>query len=101
MKKAVLLFVLRPSNLHFRPNADSYTQIDQVLGHKFQNNQLLFAANGYFVFTPDMFRGDPIPFGCGDEFDVETWHRLHGVDNVDWIVEASITELREKYNIEV
>lgn len=48
-----------------------------------------------------MFRGDPIPFGCGDEFDVETWHGLHGVDNVDWIVEASITELREKYNIEV
>lgn len=78
--------------------------LTDVIGHKFQNAQLLadqFAANGYFAFMPDLFYGDPTPLNRPDDFDFPKWLDAHRVDKVEPIVDASIAELREKYNVKV
>ncbi|EEA22081.1 hypothetical protein TMatcc_008493 [Talaromyces marneffei ATCC 18224] len=76
--------------------------LTDVIGHKFNNAQLIadqFAANGYFVFMPDLFHGDPVPLNRGPDFVLAKWLEGHGAERVDPIVEASITELREKYKV--
>uniref|UniRef100_A0A093VEC5 Protein AIM2 n=1 Tax=Talaromyces marneffei PM1 TaxID=1077442 RepID=A0A093VEC5_TALMA len=78
--------------------------LTDVIGHKFNNAQLIadqFAANGYFVFMPDLFHGDPVPLNRGPDFVLAKWLEGHGAERVDPIVEASITELREKYKVKV
>jgi dienelactone hydrolase len=74
------------------------------MGHKFNNAQLIadqFAANGFFVFMPDLFHGDPVQLNRGPDFDFAKWLQGHGPATADPIVEASITELREKYKVKV
>ncbi|KUL83097.1 hypothetical protein ZTR_11172 [Talaromyces verruculosus] len=76
--------------------------LTDVIGHKFNNAQLIadqFAANGFFVFMPDLFHGDPVQLNRGPDFDFAKWLPAHGAATVDPIVEASITELREKYKV--
>lgn len=76
--------------------------LTDVIGHKFVNAQLIadqFAANGFFVFMPDLFHGDPVSLNRGGDFDFPKWLQGHGKETVDPIVEASITELREKYKV--
>ncbi|KUL89066.1 hypothetical protein ZTR_06132 [Talaromyces verruculosus] len=74
--------------------------LTDVLGHKFLNAQLIadqFAANGYFVFMPDLFYGNPVQLNAPEGFDFDKWLSGQTKEIVDSIVEASITELREKY----
>ncbi|GAM38616.1 dienelactone hydrolase family protein [Talaromyces pinophilus] len=76
--------------------------LTDVMGHKFNNAQLIadqFAANGFFVFMPDLFHGDPVQLNRGPDFDFAKWLQGHGPATADPIVEASITELREKYKV--
>ncbi|EED16216.1 dienelactone hydrolase family protein [Talaromyces stipitatus ATCC 10500] len=76
--------------------------LTDILGHKFQNLQLIadqFASNGYFVFMPDLFHGDPVALNPPEGFDLFKWLSGHPKETVEPIVEASITELREKYKV--
>lgn len=50
---------------------------------------------------PDLFHGDPVPLNRGPDFVLAKWLEGHGAERVDPIVEASITELREKYKVKV
>eukprot|EP01099_Mayorella_cantabrigiensis_P005619 TRINITY_DN4564_c0_g1_i1.p1 TRINITY_DN4564_c0_g1~~TRINITY_DN4564_c0_g1_i1.p1 ORF type:complete len:255 (-),score=42.58 TRINITY_DN4564_c0_g1_i1:204-968(-) len=83
--------------------------ITDVIGHRFINAQLIadqFAANGYFVLTPDLFDKDPITLNRPDGFDIMKWlngeyhpqKKAHLPPTVDPIIDASIVELRTKYN---
>lgn len=77
--------------------------VTDVFGHKFINAQLMadqFAANGYFVFMPDLFHADPARFG-EPGFDLYKWLENHTKETIDPVIEASIAELREKYNVKV
>jgi len=84
--------------------------ITDVLGHKFNNAQLIadqFAANGYFVFVPDLFHGDPVSLNPPSDFDIMAW--LNGKYNdknlahlppaVDPIIEKSISLMKNKYGV--
>lgn len=86
--------------------------ITDVIGHKFVNAQLIadqFAANGYFVFVPDLFYGDPIPLNRPGDFDLSKWLQgeysekkiSHLPPVVDPIIDASLIELRTKYKAKV
>ncbi|KAH8688707.1 dienelactone hydrolase family protein [Talaromyces proteolyticus] len=75
--------------------------LTDVIGHRFLNAQLIadqFAANGYFVLMPDLFGGDPVPLNRSGDFDFQAWKGAHGPSTVDPIVEACVSELRNKYN---
>lgn len=75
--------------------------LTDILGHKFINNQLIadqYAANGYFTFMPDLFYGDLPPLNR-EGFDMGEWRKNHTPAQVTPIVEASIKELKEKYNV--
>ncbi|KIV93097.1 hypothetical protein PV10_04339 [Exophiala mesophila] len=83
--------------------------ITDVIGHRFNNAQLIadqFAANGYFVLTPDLFDKDPIPLNRPGDFDIMKWlsgeyhpqKKAHLPPVVDPIIDACIIELRTKYN---
>ncbi|KEF54380.1 esterase/lipase [Exophiala aquamarina CBS 119918] len=83
--------------------------ITDVIGHRFINAQLIadqFAANGYFVLSPDLFDKDPIPLNRGDDFDIMQWLQgayhpkkvAHLPPTVDPIIDACLVELRTKYN---
>jgi dienelactone hydrolase len=74
--------------------------LTDVLGVKFVNLQLMadqFAANGYFVYMPDMFHGDPLPLNRPDTFDFEAWRKDKGPEQVDPVVQAAIKDLKENY----
>jgi len=84
--------------------------ITDVIGHRANNAQLIadqFAANGYFVFMPDLFYGDPIPMNRPGDFDIMKW--MHGEYSekkiahlppvVDPIIEKSIKAMKTKYGV--
>jgi dienelactone hydrolase len=74
--------------------------LTDVLGVKFVNLQLIadqFAANGYFVYMPDMFHGDPLPLNRPDTFDFEAWRKDKGPEQVDPVVQAALKDLKENY----
>ncbi|KAJ9660562.1 hypothetical protein H2198_002499 [Neophaeococcomyces mojaviensis] len=84
--------------------------LTDVIGHRFGNAQLIadsFAANGYFVFMPDLFYGDAIKMNRPDDFDIMKWLQgeynekktAHTPPVVDPIVEKSIKEMREKHGV--
>jgi dienelactone hydrolase len=80
------------------------SSLTDILGHKFLNNQLIadqYAANGYFTYVPDLFNGDAIPLNRPAGFEITEWRKSHTPAHVNPIVEASIKELREKYNVKV
>lgn len=80
----------------------------QVIGHKFNNAQLLadqFAANGYFVVMPDLFEGDPISLNRPADFDIMKWLTQgsngvgHTPDKVDPIVEKTIKHMKSELGV--
>jgi dienelactone hydrolase len=76
--------------------------LTDVIGNKFNNAQLIadqFAANGFFVAVPDLFKGDPLPLNRPDDFDFDGWRKKHSTEYVDPIVEATIKELKETYGV--
>ncbi|KAF2195767.1 alpha/beta-hydrolase [Zopfia rhizophila CBS 207.26] len=71
--------------------------ITDVIGMDFINVQLIadqFAANGYFVVMPDLFRGDPVPLNSPEGFDIMEWLKGHPISKVDPIIEATLKEMR-------
>ncbi|KAI7969729.1 hypothetical protein EIK77_005849 [Talaromyces pinophilus] len=63
------------------------------MGHKFNNAQLIadqFAANGFFVFMPDLFHGDPVQLNRGPDFDFAKWLQGHGPATADPIKIAAV-----------
>ncbi|KAK5078697.1 hypothetical protein LTR51_000887 [Lithohypha guttulata] len=76
--------------------------ITDVIGHRFKNVQLVadtFAKNGYFVYMPDLFNGNPIPLNRPDDFDFPKWLSNYGTGVEDPIMEKSIKTMREKYGV--
>ena len=76
--------------------------MSDVLGHRFINSQLVadeFAAQGYMVVAPDLFRGDAVPEELPDGFPpFEDWLKGppgHLPANVDPIVGAILSEMRQ------
>ena len=73
--------------------------LSDIIGHNWANPQLLadaFAAHGYHVVVPDLFRGNPYPLGgAGRDFD--DWFRGHQPAAVQPVVDrvlAAIQALR-------
>lgn len=54
-----------------------------------------FAANGYFVVMPDLFRGDPCPLNRPATFDFMAWRAKHGIEQVTPAVVAAIKEMKK------
>ena len=48
---------------------------------------------------PDLFQGDPIPMNRGGGFDINAWRAKHTPDQVDPVVKAVISELKDKYGV--
>ncbi|QYT01708.1 Dienelactone hydrolase [Trichoderma simmonsii] len=75
--------------------------LTDVMGHRFINAQLIadgFAENGYFVYMPDLFHGDPVSLNPPEDFDIMGWLNGppgHLTDRVDPVVQASISEMRK------
>ncbi|KAL7928190.1 esterase/lipase [Trichoderma chlorosporum] len=75
--------------------------LTDVMGHRFINAQLIadrFAENGYFVYMPDLFHGDPVSLNPPKDFDIIGWLNGppgHLPSSVDSIVQASINEMRK------
>ncbi|KAB8346215.1 hypothetical protein FH972_023260 [Carpinus fangiana] len=88
-----------------KSTANAVLILPDVIGHEFINVQLIadqFAANGYFVVIPDLFRGDPVPLNRPEGFDIMKWLQGppgHLPDTVDPIIIATIKELREKHGV--
>ncbi|KAF2495550.1 alpha/beta-hydrolase [Lophium mytilinum] len=71
--------------------------ITDVIGHEFINVQLIadqFAANGYFVVIPDLFKGNPVKLNPPEGFDLWEWLKDFQTKDVDPIVAATLKELR-------
>jgi hypothetical protein len=74
--------------------------LTDVFGLGLTSSKLLadqLAANGYLVLIPDLFNKDPIPVERPAGFDMGKWRAGppgHGVETVDPIVQAVITEMR-------
>ncbi|KAK6853069.1 hypothetical protein PG995_009881 [Apiospora arundinis] len=69
-----------------------------AMGHTYRNNRLLadnFAANGFFVVMPDLFRGDAVPDIKSAGFDAHKWMMNHGTQQTEPIVRAVIEEMRK------
>jgi hypothetical protein len=50
---------------------------------------------------PDLFGSDPVPLNRPEGFDMQEWKKGHGPSAIDPIVDACLTELRNKYNCKV
>jgi dienelactone hydrolase len=76
--------------------------LTDVFGHSYINNQLIadqFAANGYLVYMPDLFLGNPSPVNRGPDFDLAAFRARNTFEVIDPIVDAAIKELRENLNV--
>ncbi|KAK9418423.1 putative Dienelactone hydrolase family protein [Seiridium unicorne] len=74
-----------------------------VMGHTFQNNQLLadnFAANGFFAVMPDLFAGDAVPLNRSDKFDILEWLKNHLPEHIEPIVWKVMRALKNRYRCE-
>ncbi|KAF8271804.1 dienelactone hydrolase endo-1,3,1,4-beta-D-glucanase [Lactarius quietus] len=58
-----------------------------------------FARNGFKVYVPDLFEGDPVEedaFKPGGNFDIATWFAKHASDHTGKRVRTVIEELKSK-----
>lgn len=73
--------------------------LSDVLGLGNQNTLLLadnFAANGYTVIVPDLFRGDAVPYNYPASYDMAAWQARHPPKDVMEVVQSVVWGLREK-----
>lgn len=95
---------------YFSYPADKSTEkailiLTDVFGPRFINTQLIadqFAELGYFVAVPDLFHGDALPADLPPNFDFPKWLNGppgHLPPGIDPVVDATIVELRTKYNV--
>ncbi|KAJ5825441.1 hypothetical protein N7474_002579 [Penicillium riverlandense] len=91
------------TSTYFAYPADKSTEnailiLTDVIGHRFINAQLLadqFAAAGYFVVMPDLFKGDTVPLNRPEGFNIMDWLKNHWPPQTDPIIDAVLTDMRE------
>jgi len=77
--------------------------LTDVFGLELPNNPLLvddFARNGFQVYAPDLFEGDPVPGSFlnkdGTQFDLQTWFPSHSAQHTGKRVRAVLEALKEQ-----
>lgn len=75
--------------------------LTDVFGHELENSRLLaddFAKNGFQVFLPDLFNGDPIPVEAMEKgsFDLSTWFPRHGSEQTRARIDPVVAALKER-----
>jgi len=83
------------------PKEKALLFLTDVFGVQLVNNQLLaddFAKNGFQVYMPEYFKGDPIPVDAmnSPSFDREKWSAAHGPASVRPIIDTAYNALTEK-----
>jgi len=84
------------------PKDKAILYFTDVLGLELQNNRLLvddFSRNGFKVYAPDLFEGDPVPedaLNPGGTFDFASWFPKHTADHTGKRVRTVIAELKSK-----
>ncbi|RYP47153.1 hypothetical protein DL768_006763 [Monosporascus sp. mg162] len=76
---------------------DAILLFTDAMGITFENNKLLadsFAANGYFVVMPDLFRGDAVPLDRPRNWSQTAWFRNHLPSDVGPVVRAVLREMQ-------
>lgn len=72
--------------------------LTDVIGHNFINAQLIadqFAAKGYFVVMPDLFKGDAVPLNRPEGFNIMDWVKNHMPQQTEPIIDVVLEEMRE------
>jgi len=93
-------YVATPTTDHPKDKAILY--VTDVFGLELQNNRLLpddFARNGFKVYVPELFEGDPVPedaFNPGSGFNLQEWFPKHPPVDTGKRVRKVIDGLKEK-----
>jgi len=94
-------YVAKPKGEYAKDKAVLF--ITDVFGTELINSQLLaddFALNGYQVYAPDLFEGDPAPASFlnddGTKFDLWGWFPKHGPDHTTPRARAVLNALKEQ-----
>ncbi|KAJ5105717.1 hypothetical protein NUU61_003064 [Penicillium alfredii] len=72
--------------------------LTDVIGHRLINAQLIadqFAAKGYFVVMPDLFRGDTVSLNRPEGFNIMDWVKNHLPPQTEPIIDAVLQEMRQ------
>ncbi|KAH9983902.1 alpha/beta-hydrolase [Russula compacta] len=84
------------------PKDKAIIYLSDVFGHELPNNPLLvddFARNGFRVYAPDLFEGDPVPtdaFNPGSGFDLQKWLPNHSPEHTGKRARKVIDGLKER-----
>lgn len=76
--------------------------LTDVFGPELQNSLLLaddFARNGFQVYLPDLFGGDPVPVDAlnpGSNYDIMKWFPNHGQAQTRPVIDAVVKALKEQ-----
>ncbi|RYP91961.1 hypothetical protein DL770_001935 [Monosporascus sp. CRB-9-2] len=76
---------------------DAILLFTDAMGITFENNKLLadsFAANGYFVVMPDLFRGDAVPMDRPRNWSQTAWFRNRLPSDVGPVVRVVLREMQ-------
>ncbi|PNY30080.1 Uncharacterized protein TCAP_00010 [Tolypocladium capitatum] len=92
-----------PVSTYFGYPADKSTDnailiLTDVIGHQFINAQVIadqFAAAGYFVVMPDLFKGDVVRLSRPEGFNVMDWVKNHLPQHTAPIIDEVLKEMRE------
>ncbi|KAI0064893.1 alpha/beta-hydrolase [Artomyces pyxidatus] len=94
-------YVAKPAGDY--PKDKAVIFIPDVFGLELVNNTLLidgFAQNGFQVYSPDLFEGDPVPADHMDKegkpFNVMAWFGVHSADRTGARVKTVIDGLKER-----
>ncbi|KAI0064876.1 alpha/beta-hydrolase [Artomyces pyxidatus] len=94
-------YVVKPSGDYPKDKAILY--LTDIFGLELPNNKLLaddFARNGFQVYAPDFFEGDPAPadllYDDGKEFDFPAWFPKHDAERAGKRLRAVIEGLKER-----
>ncbi|KAJ9490154.1 hypothetical protein VN97_g3103 [Penicillium thymicola] len=77
--------------------------LSDIFGLDLVNSQLIadqYAANGYFVVMPDLFKGDPVPMDHPESFSVMDWLQGHLPQHTDPIINEVLKEMRDSFGCE-
>jgi len=98
--KGIKTYVATPKTDFPKDKAILY--LTDVLGLELNNNRLIiddFARNGFKVYAPDLFEGDPVnptSFDPGSDFDLNKWLPNHTAKHTGNRVRTVIEELKSK-----
>jgi len=98
--KGIKTYVATPKTDYPKDKAILY--LTDVFGIELPNNRLLaddFARNGFKVYVPDLFEGDPVEEDAlkpGGNFDLAKWFPKHTSDHTGKRVRTVVEELKSK-----